>query len=99
MIIHLFILQKGYYKRLEKVFDKFLSTTDLEVKVTGKFKGETPGLGCLKITTLIVNLSLKFQMLISQIHQYFLLKNGASLVFSTKNISVFGYKAIKHSMG
>ena len=35
----------------------------------------------------LVNVSLKFQMLISEICQYF---------FSAKNISVFGYKFIKH---
>ena len=31
----------------------------------------TSGLGCSKLTTSLVNVSLKFQMLISQIHQYF----------------------------
>ena len=56
--------------------------------------------GCSKLTTLLVNVSLKFQMLISQICQYFLLKKccsctaKASLIFSTKNISVFGYKTL-----
>ena len=58
----------------------------------------TPGSGS-KLTTSLVNVSLKFQMLISQIHQYFLLKKCkklASHIFSTKNISVFGYKVVKH---
>ena len=61
------------------------------------------GPGCSKLTMSLVNVSLKFQMLISNIRQYFLLKNvrsfcsaKASLIFSTKNISVFGYKVIKH---
>ena len=36
--------------------------------------GFIPGPGCSKLTTSLVNVSLKFQMLISQIHQYFLLK-------------------------
>ena len=61
------------------------------------------GPGCSKLTTSLVNVSLKFQMLISEIHQYFLLKNvrsfcsaKASLIFSTKNISVFGYNVVKH---
>ena len=61
------------------------------------------GPGCSKLTMSLVNVSLKFQMLISQIHQYFLLKNvrsfcsaKASLIFATKNFSVFGYKVIKH---
>ena len=35
---------------------------------------ERPGPGCSKLTTLLVNVSLKFQMLLSQIFQYFLLK-------------------------
>ena len=55
--------------------------------------------------TSLVNISLKFQTLISEISQYFLLKKcekllqkstKASLIFSTKNISVFGYKVVKH---
>ena len=54
------------------------------------------GSGCSKLSTLLVNVSLKFQWLISEIHQYFLSKKGekslqASLIFSKKNISVFGY--------
>ena len=45
------------------------------------------------------NVSLNFLKLISQICQYFLLKKCeklASLIFSTKNISGFSYKVIKH---
>ena len=66
------------------------------------------GPGCSKLTTSLVNDSLKFQTLISQICQYFLLKKckkllqlcsaKASLIFSTKNVSVFGYKVVKHLM-
>ena len=49
----------------------------------------------------LVNISLKFQTLISDICQYFLSKKceksaKASLVFSTQNFSVFDYKVIKH---
>ena len=62
-----------------------------------------PGRGCSILTTSLVNVSLKFQMLTSEICQYFLLKNVKSfcnakafLIFSTKNISVFGYEVIKH---
>ena len=58
-----------------------------------------------KLTTLLVNISLKFQILISENCQNFLLKNvrsfcsaKASLIFSTKNISVFGYEDLKHLM-
>ena len=57
--------------------------------------------GCSKLTTSLVSVSLKFQTLISQICQYFLLKKcekllQASLIFSTKKINVFGYKVVKH---
>ena len=51
----------------------------------------SPGPGCSKLTTSLVNVSLKFQTLISQICQYFLLKKC-----TTKNIGVFGYKVVKH---
>ena len=81
MILHLFILQKGYYKRLEKVFDKFLSTTDLEVKVTGKFKGETPGSGCSKLKISLVNVSLKFQMFYMHCKSFSLFFNKKMLVY------------------
>ena len=65
------------------------------------------GPNCSKLTTSLVNDPLKLQMLISQICQYFLLKKcekllhciaKASLIFSTKNISVIGYKVVKHLM-
>ena len=49
------------------------------------------GPGCSKLTTSLVNETLKFQTLISQICQYFLLKKNvrkAFLIFSTK-ISVY----------
>ena len=66
-------------------------------------RANTSGPGCSKLTTLLVNVLLKFQTLISQICQYFLLKNvrsfciaKASLTFSIKNIGVFGYKVVKH---
>ena len=56
-----------------------------------------------KTKDVVVNVSLKFQTLISEICHYFLLKHmrsfcraKASLIFSTKNISVFGNKVIKH---
>ena len=62
--------------------------------------GRQSGPSCSKLTTLLVNFSLKFQTLVSEIHQYFLLKKcenaKAFLIFSTKNIRVFGYKVIKH---
>ena len=61
------------------------------------------GPGCSKLTTSLFNEPLKFQMLISQIGQYFWRKivrsfcnAKASLIFSTKNFSVFGYKVPKN---
>ena len=63
----------------------------------------TPGPGCSKLMTSLVNETLKFQMLISQICHYFLLKKCEKLLqcksfshFFNKNFSVFGYKVVKH---
>ena len=62
-----------------------------------------PGPSCSKLTTSLVNVSLKFPKLISEICRYFLLKNCEKLLqckslshFFNKNINVFGYKVIKH---
>ena len=61
------------------------------------------GPGCSKLTTSLGNETLKFQTLISQICQYYLLENvrsfctaKASPIFSTKNTNVLGYKVVKH---
>ena len=55
-----------------------------------------PGPSCSKLTTSLVNVSLKFQMLISVTHQYFLLKKCEKLLhckifshFVNKNITVY----------
>ena len=53
------------------------------------------GPDCSKLTTSTVNVSLKFHTLISEICQYFA---KASVIFSTKNITAFGYKVVKHIM-
>ena len=76
---------------------------------TGQFNRITlfncrTGASCSKRMTLLVNVLLKFQTLISEIRQYFLIEKNvrsfcsakASLIFSAKNISVYGYKGIKH---
>ena len=51
---------------------------------------QNPGPGCSKLTTSLVNVSLKFQTLISEICQYFLLKNVRSfcspIFFVEKNV-------------
>ena len=64
---------------------------------------KTSGPGCSKLTTSLVNKTLKFQKLISEICHYFLLKKCEKLLqckslshFFNKNFSVFGYKVIKH---
>ena len=59
---------------------------------------KSSGPGGSKLTTSLVNVLLKFQKLISENCQNFLLKNvrsfcsaKASLIFSTKTFSIFGY--------
>ena len=48
------------------------------------------GPGCSKLTTSLVNVSLKFQTLISEICQYFLLKKCEKLLsFFQQKISVY----------
>ena len=58
---------------------------------------------CSKLTTSLVNVSLIFQTLISQICQYFLLKKCEKLLqcksfshFSNKKYQWFGYKVVNH---
>ena len=52
-----------------------------------------PGPGCSKLTTSLVNVSLKFQTLISEICQYFLLKKCEKLL-QCKGFSKFFNKNI-----
>ena len=60
-------------------------------------KPHESGPGCSKLTASLVNVSLKFQMLMSEIYQLFVVKIGAFALqkqlsfISTKNINVFGY--------
>ena len=59
------------------------------------------GPGCSNLTTSLVNDSLNFHKLISQIWQYVWLKNVRSfyskllLFFATKQFGVFGYRVIR----
>ena len=95
--------------------ESILGSNKTFLKTLVEFKGKhrctcISGPGCSTLTMSLVNISLEFQTLISQIYQYFLSKNlekllhlifctvKASLIFSTKNISVFGYKVIKYLM-
>ena len=64
---------------------------------------EMPGSGCSKLTISLVNISLKFQMLISDLCQYFLLKKCEKLLqcksfshFFNKNISKVCYNVVQH---
>ena len=66
------------------------------------FFGYRTGPSCSKLTTLLVNVSLKFQMYLSEICQYFCWQNvrsfcckSVSHFFSTNN-SVFGFKVTQH---
>ena len=61
--------------------------------------GFSSGPSCLKLTMSLVNVSLKFQRLISIIRQYFLLKKCEKLLhshFFNKNAIVFSNKVVKH---
>ena len=49
------------------------------------------GPSCSKLTTSLVNDSLKFQMAILQIHYYFLLKKCENLFYQQKKYSVFAF--------
>ena len=51
----------------------------IDKHMDGQIDGQ-PGPGCSKLTTLLVNEPLKFQMLISQMGQYFLLKKCEKLL-------------------
>ena len=55
-----------------------------------KVKKKKPGPGCSKLTTSLVNQTLKFQTLISQMCQYFLLKKREKLLsFFQQKMSVY----------
>ena len=58
----------------------------------------TSGPGCSKLTTSLVNVSLKFQKFITQICHYFFMKKCEKSFshFFNKNFSVFGHKFVKH---
>ena len=74
------------YTTLWSVFDKYAVNDTLNQEVClATDSGPWPG--CSKLTTSLVNVSLKFQTLIYQTCQYFLSKKFVklSLIFSTKN--------------
>ena len=77
------ILQKQKKKKKEKKNPYFQSSPE-NVLMQAKRSGH----GCSKLTTSLVNETLKFQMLISQICQYFLLKQCEKLLHC-KSFSIF----------
>ena len=70
----------------------FSKTSPVPRKYSYLFK--RPGPGCSKLTTSLVNMSLKFQKLISQISRYFLLKKCVKLLHC-KSFSHFFNKKIQ----
>ena len=88
--------------------DRSYPNTDATGILTKTIMARSPwdnhlGPGCSKLTTSLVNVSLNFLKLISQICQYFLLKKCEKLLhcksfshFFNKNISGFSYKVVKH---
>ena len=92
-----------YHNTLAYLIDAMIRLTFLMQIITQCFWRSWPG--CSKLTTSLVNVSLKFQTSISEISQYILLKKCKTLWqckifshFSTKNISVSAYKVIQHLM-
>ena len=76
---------------------------DTQSEVIEAFNSTSRHQGPVVQTTSLVTVSLKFQTLISNICQYFLLKKCEKFLqcksfshFFNKNISVFGYIAVKH---
>ena len=76
---HLFIVSCMNEILLETPFHLSVhpSTTS---KAQTRRTDKSPGPGCSKLTTLLVNVSLTFQMLISEIRHYFLLKKYEKLL-------------------
>ena len=88
---------------ISKTFYHIPLGPDFMLNLVHKLVFKTPGPSCSKLTTSLVKETLKFQTLISEICHYVLLKKCEKLLhcksfltFSTKNISVFGYKVVKH---
>ena len=57
-----------------------------KIFATAKPPLPTPGPGSSELTTLVVNISLKFQTLISQLCQYFLLKKCEKLLLAMTEV-------------
>ena len=85
--------KKKDYKNTEKCHFTFQIILLLFLQHYAKMSLKySTGPGCSKLTMSLVNVSLKFQMLISLIHQYFLLKKCEKLLLLTffqQKISVY----------
>ena len=73
------VMSYGLKSHLKTVTSYWCVTDVIEITISAKVL-RTPGPGCSKLTTSLVNVSLKFQTLISQICQYFLLKKCEKLL-------------------
>ena len=83
------------FQNMSGVFTSVISI----ISIVGKFSWA----GCSKLKIALVNISLKFQTLISNITPIFLLKKCEKLLqcksfshFFNKNIRVFSNKVVKH---
>ena len=85
---HLVIGQR--YKATDVSVFHWSSYGSVDFTVKDRAVGYQPGPGCSKLTRSLVNVSLKFQTLISQIRQYFLLKKYKKLL--QKLLSFFQQK-------
>ena len=68
-------------------------TTVTNIKVNGHC---LPGSSCSKLTMSLVNIFFKISNVNISNMPIFFVEKIISLIFSTKNISVFGYKVVKH---
>ena len=89
---------KHYYSPLPAAPDltEHRNVTDNIEDITYNSTNYRTGPGCSKLTMSLVNVSLKFQMLISEICQHFLLKKCEKLLYCNKKYHIFGYKVVKH---
>ena len=81
-------------------FSRIISSCSINFHTIFQYR---TGPSCSKLRMSLVNVSFKFQTLISDLRQYFLLNKCEKLLqcksfshFFNKNISVFAYKVVKH---
>ena len=82
----------AFYIKAIAVMSHKIDRSYITFKTIPNWSIEPSGPGCSKLTTLLVNVLLKFLTLMSQIHQYFFVEKTvrsfciakASLIYSTK---------------